>query len=128
MRLPLLDAEDGLQHAPSRVPLSLASASRLRMVQRLARAKRSRLSRRPTMPSPWTIAVKAARVAQMHLHHSLVQEPGQMALRRLLRLLAQHEWPRQHLVPRIALLPPPVEIMLTTSAYTTKKVRQFYLA
>ena len=59
------------------------------------------------LPSPWTIAVKAARVAQMHLHHSLVQQPGQMALRRLLRLLAQHEWPRQHLVPRIALLPPP---------------------
>ncbi|ETV95543.1 hypothetical protein H310_10987 [Aphanomyces invadans] len=50
----------------------------------------------------------AARVAQMHLHHSLVQEPRQMALRRLLRLLAQHGWPRQHLVPRIALLPPPI--------------------
>ncbi|EQC32706.1 hypothetical protein SDRG_09679 [Saprolegnia diclina VS20] len=59
------------------------------------------------LPSPWTIAVKAARVAQMHLHHSLVHNPGKMALRRLLRLLAQHEWPRQHLVPRIALLPPP---------------------
>ncbi|KDO29717.1 hypothetical protein SPRG_05666 [Saprolegnia parasitica CBS 223.65] len=59
------------------------------------------------LPSPWTIAVKAARVAQLHLHHSLVQEPEQPALRRLLRLLAQHEWPRRHLVPRIALLPPP---------------------
>ncbi|EQC40229.1 hypothetical protein SDRG_02877 [Saprolegnia diclina VS20] len=59
------------------------------------------------LPSPWTIAVKAARVAQMHLHHSLVQNPGQIALCRLLRLLAQHEWPRQHLAPRIALLPPP---------------------
>ncbi|KDO30401.1 hypothetical protein SPRG_19852, partial [Saprolegnia parasitica CBS 223.65] len=46
-------------------------------------------------------------VAQLHLHHSLVQEPEQPALRRLLQLLAQHEWPRRHLVPRVALLPPP---------------------
>ncbi|KDO18797.1 hypothetical protein SPRG_15922 [Saprolegnia parasitica CBS 223.65] len=52
-------------------------------------------------------AVKAARVAQLHLHHSLVQEAEQPALRRLLRLIAQHEWPRRHLVPRIALLPLP---------------------
>ncbi len=28
------------------------------------------------LPSPWTIAVKAARVAQLHLHHSLVQNLG----------------------------------------------------
>ena len=46
-------------------------------------------------PSPWTIAVKAALVAQLHMHHSLVQE---LELR---RLLAQHEWPRRDLVPRI---------------------------
>ncbi|KDO29714.1 hypothetical protein SPRG_22169 [Saprolegnia parasitica CBS 223.65] len=57
----------------------------------------------PTPKPPWL----AARVAQLHLHHSLVQEPEQPALRRLLRLLAQHEWPRRHLIPRIALLPPP---------------------
>ncbi|KDO29774.1 hypothetical protein SPRG_04890 [Saprolegnia parasitica CBS 223.65] len=36
------------------------------------------------LPSPWTIAVKAA-----HLHHSLVQEPEQLALRRLLRPLVR---------------------------------------
>ncbi|OQR87928.1 hypothetical protein ACHHYP_07832 [Achlya hypogyna] len=59
------------------------------------------------LPSPRTIAVKAARVAQLHLHHSLIQNPGQTALRHLLRVLAQHEWPRLHLVPQIALLPLP---------------------
>ncbi|OQR86562.1 hypothetical protein ACHHYP_10410 [Achlya hypogyna] len=59
------------------------------------------------LPSPWTIATNAARVAQLHLHHSLVQEPEQPGLLRVLRLLAQHEWPRRHLVPQIALPTPP---------------------
>ncbi|OQS05982.1 hypothetical protein THRCLA_20476 [Thraustotheca clavata] len=59
------------------------------------------------LPSPWTIAIKAARVTQLHLHHSFVQDPEQPGLLQLLRLLAQHEWPRQHLVRRISLTPPP---------------------
>lgn len=50
-------------------------------------------------PSPWSTALRAARLIQLHLHHSVLQDPDQPDLLRLLRLLQRYEWPRDHVVP-----------------------------